>query len=80
MPLQALLDRHNALRAKHKAPPLSWGPDLATGAALWARRCIWGEDTSNKLGENIYAVTNAPFNMTEAVDLWYQEVGGPQHP
>jgi uncharacterized protein YkwD len=73
----ALLDAHNAYRAKHQAPPLSWDTALAAVAEAWARQCKWSHSEGGDYGENLYA--RAPANATSvigqrATDSWYAEV------
>jgi uncharacterized protein YkwD len=69
-----LLDAHNAYRAKHCAPPLTWSTDIAAAAQRWANRCVFDHDRSNELGENLAWGTR--LSVREAVSLWYDEVGG----
>jgi len=47
--IQAYLDAHNTLRAKHHAAPLTWSSTLASAAETWAKRCVF-EHSGGKLG------------------------------
>jgi uncharacterized protein YkwD len=47
-----VLAKHNALRAKHGVPALSWSGKLASTAQDWANRCVF-EHSNNGLGENL---------------------------
>jgi uncharacterized protein YkwD len=69
---QVLLDAHNADRAKHCVPPLTWSPVLAAGAQQWANRCVFAHSHASGLGENLAWGTN--LSAGEAVDLWYDEI------
>jgi hypothetical protein len=50
--IQAYLDAHNTLRAKHGAAPLTWSDTLATYAQNWANRCVF-EHSAGPYGENL---------------------------
>jgi uncharacterized protein YkwD len=69
---QILLDAHNAYRAKHCTPPLTWSAEIAATAQLWANRCVFDHDRNNELGENLAWGTR--LSASEAVSLWYDEV------
>ena len=47
-----MLNAHNAARAKHGVPPLSWSASLAKAAQAWADRCVF-EHSSTNYGENL---------------------------
>ena len=70
--LQTLLDLHNAVRARHCAPPLTWSPAIAAQSQIWANRCAFNHDQSNPLGENLAWGTG--LNAREAFGLWYDEL------
>ena len=60
--LSAVLDLHNALRARHGAGPLTWSPELASGAQGWAEGCVMEHSGGDSWGENLamgYAPTDA---------------------
>jgi len=73
--MQAVLDEHNTLRAKHSAPPLTWDEAMASEAQSWAEKCTWGH--SNAAGENIWAGSGSTFSGASAVKSWYNEVTNP---
>lgn len=66
-----LLNAHNAYRARHCTPPLTWSSELAASAQKWANRCVFNHDPNNELGENLAWGTD--LSASEAVDLWYGE-------
>jgi uncharacterized protein YkwD len=66
-----LLNSHNAYRARHCAPPISWSLELAAGAQRWANRCVFNHDRNNEFGENLAWGTR--LSAQEAVALWYEE-------
>lgn len=75
-----LLDTHNAYRAKHCAPPLTWSPALAKVAQKWAntlkaRGCMFGH-SNGTYGENLAAGTTGALPPEAAVTMWYDEVKG----
>jgi hypothetical protein len=77
---QAILNAHNAYRAKHCVPALTWSPQLAADAQAWADACpqngfkhspgAW--QGNNPYGENLAWGTNQ--TPQGAVDLWYSEI------
>ena len=69
---QTLLDMHNAYRARHCAPPLTWSTQIAAEAQRWANRCVTEHDPNNELGENLAWGTVLP--ARQAVGLWYDEI------
>jgi len=76
---QAFIDAHNAYRAKHCAPPLSWSPTLAQVAQSWAnemkrRKCAFEHSGSQKYGENLAGGTAGALDPQATVDMWYEEV------
>ena len=78
---QAILNAHNAYRAKHCVPALTWSPQLAAEAQQWADACpqngfkhspgAWQSETG--YGENLSWGTNQ--TPQGAVDSWYSEIG-----
>lgn len=71
---QTMLNMHNADRAKHSAPPLTWSPTLASAAASWAAKCKWQHTPNNPYGQNIAAGTAANFGASDACTMWYDEI------
>lgn len=77
---QALLNAHNAYRAKHCVPGLTWSSQLAAEAQQWADACpsngfkhspgAWQGE--NGYGENLSWGTNQ--SAQGAVDNWYREI------
>src|SRR5580658_4639311 len=70
--MQTILEAHNAYRAKHCAPPLTWSPEVAATAQRWANQCVFDHDPNSELGENLAWGTR--LTAREAVGLWYDEV------
>ena len=78
---QAVLNAHNAYRAKHCVPALTWSSQLAAEAQQWADACpsngfkhspgAW--QGANGYGENLSWGTNQ--SAQGAVDNWYREIG-----
>jgi hypothetical protein len=60
---QAMLDAHNAIRARVGVPPLVWSDQLAQVAQDWPNHLIatgaLSHRPSNSYGENIYAISGA---------------------
>jgi uncharacterized protein YkwD len=69
---QSLLDAHNADRARHCTPPLTWSPEIAATAQRWAERCVFDHDYKSDFGENLAWGTR--LSAREAVQLWYEEI------
>jgi hypothetical protein len=67
-----MLNAHNALRAKHGVPPLSWSASLAKTAQAWADRCMF-EHSNAGLGENL-AQGTGDYSGANAVNDWYGEI------
>ncbi|MBI1385798.1 MAG: hypothetical protein GC150_12890 [Rhizobiales bacterium] len=63
---------HNARRAQHRSPPLTWSASLAAQAQAWANRCSFSHADFNGFGENLYWGSNA--NGSAATEWWYNEV------
>ena len=77
--MQDLLDSHNAMRAKHCAPPLAWSPKLAAYAQNWAnamrdRGCKFEHSRGNKFGENLAGGTSGTLDGRAVTAMWYDEV------
>lgn len=71
---QGVFDRHNYFRSWHAVPVLSWSSTLATSAANYAAKCVWGHDPSNtNQGENLYAYSstaNPAQTLMDAINAW----------
>jgi len=74
--MQAALNEHNRLRAKHNAPNLIWDEELASQAQTWAGDCKW-EHSKLGHGENLYAAYGSTFSGAAAVKSWYDELTDP---
>ncbi len=75
---QALVDAHNAARARHCAAPLTWSPQLAAAAAKWAnnlrdRNCAFEHSPNNNYGENLAGGTTGYLDGNGVVAMWYAE-------
>lgn len=81
-----ILDRHNAYRRVHGAPPLLWSPGLEANASAWSselagKGCVVATmppslDPSMQEGQNVYAFSSqadVDGSCKGAVDAWYQE-------
>lgn len=66
-----VLSKHNALRAKHGVPALSWSSKLANTAQDWANKCVF--EHSNNGGENL--AQGDGFPPAQFVQNWYDEIG-----
>lgn len=62
-----VLKAHNAFRAGHCAPPLTWANDLASSAQAWANACVFAHDSGHGFGENLAGGSEQP------TELWYAE-------
>jgi len=71
---QQWLDRHNAARAAHGAPALTWSNDLANAALSWASGCKFKHSggTLGRFGENLAAQTGS-MSPAQAVQMWMDE-------
>ena len=69
---QAMLDAHNAIRARVGVPPLVWSDQLAQVAQDWANHLIatgsFAHRPNNRYGENIYAISGGHATPAEVVD------------
>jgi len=74
--MQAALDEHNKLRAKHQAPDLTWDAALAAQAQSWAGACAF-EHSKMGNGENLWAGYGSAFSGAAAVKSWYDELTNP---
>lgn len=67
-----MLGAHDAARAKHGVPALSWSDSLAKTAQSWADRCVF-EHSSTSYGENLAQGTGG-YSGADAVNDWYNEI------
>jgi uncharacterized protein YkwD len=67
------LDPHNAARAHHCAPPLTWNEELAASAQAWANQCVFEHAQGAGFGENLFAKVGDS-TAADAVDDWYAEI------
>jgi uncharacterized protein YkwD len=77
--MKALVDAHNAYRAKHCAGPLAWSPKLAQAAQAWANSlksqgCKFGHKPNNAYGENLAGGTSGTLDGRAVADMWYDEI------
>jgi uncharacterized protein YkwD len=72
--MQAALDAHNAYRAKHCVPGLTWSARLAASAQQWANRCDFNHDEDSPHGENLFWGTAGAYSSQSAVASWYEEI------
>lgn len=75
---QALVDAHNAARARHCAAPLTWSPQLAAAASRWANslrdhNCAFEHSPNNTFGENLAGGTTGYLDGNAVVAMWYDE-------
>uniref|UniRef100_A0A8C7WRH7 SCP domain-containing protein n=1 Tax=Oryzias sinensis TaxID=183150 RepID=A0A8C7WRH7_9TELE len=69
---QEFLNAHNAYRALHGAPPLTYNKELCDEAQKWADECLKTRTlghSDTKDGENVYYTSGK-----DAVDEWYSEI------
>jgi hypothetical protein len=71
---QAIFDKHNYYRSLHTTQGLTWSATLASNAANYAGRCVWGHDPNAAgQGENLYAMSGSASQATtliNALDAW----------
>lgn len=77
--MQGVFDSHNAMRARHCAPPLAWSARLAAYAQDWAnslrdRGCKFEHSRGNKFGENLAGGTTGALDGSSVTAMWYDEV------
>ncbi|XP_024131590.1 Golgi-associated plant pathogenesis-related protein 1 [Oryzias melastigma] len=77
---QDFLEAHNAYRALHGVPPLTYNKELCDKAQEWAESCLQNKCLSHSKtddGENVYSKSGFPKVTTtgkEAVEAWYSEI------
>lgn len=73
---QPIFDLHNSFRARHvSTPAFVWNSAMASSAAAYAAKCIWGHDATNsQYGENLYAYSldnnQAQFQLSGLTTWW----------
>ncbi|GAA6046426.1 hypothetical protein JCM3770_004915 [Rhodotorula araucariae] len=67
------LSMHNEFRAKHGVSALTWNAELASTAQAWADKCVF-EHSGGDSGENIAAWTENSSDVSQGVQMWYDEV------
>jgi uncharacterized protein YkwD len=72
--MQTVLDAHNAYRAKHCVPALTWSAQIAYSAQQWANRCDFNHDDQSPHGENLFWGTAGAYSPQAAVAAWYDEI------
>ena len=77
---QAMLDAHNAIRARVGVPPLVWSDQLARVAQDWANHLIatgsFGHRPNNQYGENAYTISGSTTSPAQVVGYWAGEARG----
>jgi pathogenesis-related protein 1 len=77
---RAMLDAHNAIRARVGVPPLVWSPQLAAAAQEWVNHLIathrFEHNTFDRYGENLYAISGGVASPDEVVGAWAEEARG----
>jgi pathogenesis-related protein 1 len=77
---QAMLDAHNAIRARVGVPPLVWSDQLSLVAQDWANPLIatgsFGHRPNNRYGENLYAISGGTASPALVVGYWAREARG----
>ncbi|KAJ4986828.1 SCP-like extracellular protein [Stagonosporopsis vannaccii] len=72
----AILYHHNAARANHGAPPLTWDTSCEANARLAANTCNYAPffPVGVKQGQNLYITAGDAFNVTAAItEVWYKK-------
>jgi pathogenesis-related protein 1 len=77
---QAMLDAHNAVRARVGVPPLVWADQLAAVAQGWANHLIatnaFSHRPNNRFGENLYMIAGGTASPANVVGMWADEARG----
>ena len=75
--------KHNELRKKHSAPPMTWDPELAAACKKWAEHLattgMFAHSRGKGYGENIAMTwssdtSGAGLTPEKAIDMWYSEI------
>lgn len=70
-----ILKYHNAYRAKHCVPKMTWSNILADSARVWAKKCTFNHSLAADRpaqGENL--AWGTAFSGKSSVALWYSEI------
>lgn len=74
---QAVTQRHNAYRARHRAPALVWNASVADAAGRWASYCTFQHSQNRLYGENLFMTSSTSITKEQAglqaTDMWYAE-------
>jgi pathogenesis-related protein 1 len=77
---RAMLEAHNAVRARVGVPPLAWSAQLATGAQNWASRLIatneFAHQPDDRYGENLFGISGGAASPSQVVAAWADEARG----
>jgi pathogenesis-related protein 1 len=77
---RAMLDAHNAVRARVGVPPLEWSPQLAAVAQSWANQLIatrrFAHSQNGRYGENLYTISGSAASPAQVVAAWADEARG----
>ena len=72
-----LLAAHNAVRAKVKAPPLTWSRTLESSARQWAEKLLatgeFGHRPDSSYGQNLFEIRGRTASATQVVENWASE-------
>ncbi len=75
--MKGMLSAHNAVRARHCAPPLTWSADLARVAQRWVDKLVAADcafdHSRGKYGENLAGATAGTLDAEGVVRMWYEE-------
>lgn len=78
--VQAMLQAHNAVRARVGVPPLVWSERLVAVAQDWADHLIaanaFSHRPDNEYGENLYAISGGSTTPDQVVQMWADEARG----
>ncbi len=77
---RAMVEAHNAVRARVGDPPLIWSAQLAAVAQDWANRLVatgtFAHRPDNRYGENLYAISGGAASPGQVVATWAGEGRG----
>jgi pathogenesis-related protein 1 len=77
---QAMLDAHNAIRARVGVPSLVWSDQLSQVAQDWANHLIatggFSHRPNNRYGENLYSISDDIASPAQVVGYWAREARG----
>lgn len=74
--ISTFLFAHNSIRSAHNASDLTWSPDLAEKAELWADNCLF-QRTEGLLSDapygELHAAATGPFPIPTAISQFTQD-------